>query len=269
MPVPTSTGVAELEEEAPGRYTLYVDGVPSSCVDLEDPTRLEFEYMQQMACLIDTLPEGPLRVVHLGAAGCSLARCIDAQRPGSRQIGVDLDEGLLTLARSWFDLPRSPRLRLRVGDARQSLDGMRAGSADVIVRDVFSGGRIPESVRTWEFDRQALRVLAPGGILLANMVGRPPLRDVADEVATALAATRPPGLGREVALIAEPGVLRRRRYGNVVLAVLPRGLDDSWMRRVRSLPAPARALVGPELERLARGATVLRDQGPDGVAPLP
>ncbi|MEK8224945.1 hypothetical protein NKG05_00410 [Oerskovia sp. M15] len=43
--------------------------MPSSHLDLADPGLLTFEYMQQMAAVLGSLPAGPLRVVHLGAAG--------------------------------------------------------------------------------------------------------------------------------------------------------------------------------------------------------
>jgi len=41
------TGRAELVPDGDGRrgWTLYVNGVPSSHVDLDDPTRLDFEYV--------------------------------------------------------------------------------------------------------------------------------------------------------------------------------------------------------------------------------
>src|SRR5690625_5896367 len=35
------------------RVTLYIDGVPSSHIDLEDPTHLEFKYMQWMAGMLN------------------------------------------------------------------------------------------------------------------------------------------------------------------------------------------------------------------------
>ena len=77
----------------PTGVTVVINGVPSSHLDLADPSRLEFEYMQQMAAVIDRLgePGEPLRVIHLGAAGCTLARYVQATRPGSRQLAVELD----------------------------------------------------------------------------------------------------------------------------------------------------------------------------------
>ena len=261
-PVEIDTGTAELVPDGPGAVTLLVNGVPSSHLAFDDPARLDFEYLDRMAAVIATLPPGPLAAVHLGAAGCGLARHIEAQRPGSRQIGIDLDARLLTLVRQWFDLPRSPRLRLRPGDAREVLASLPDASADVVVRDVFAGSDTPAHVTTAEFLGEVRRVLRPGGVYLANCVDRPPLHLARSEVSTAREA-----LG-EVGLVAEPGQLKGRRYGNlVVIATLP-GEPGPWEasaaleRALRSLAVPATLVTDADAAAFAGRAPVLRDAPP-------
>ena len=77
-----STGEAALVPDGDGHrgWTLIVNGVPSSHVDLDDPLRLDFEYMRWIADLLDVLLlEGdPLRVLHLGGGGCTLAQAATA-----------------------------------------------------------------------------------------------------------------------------------------------------------------------------------------------
>ncbi len=267
-PVEIPTGTVELVRtpDDPDAVTVLVNGVPSSHLDLADPTRLDFEYMQQMAAVIDHLTPsgGPLRVVHLGAAGCTLARWVDVRRPGSRQIAVELDATLTELVRGWFGLPRSPALRIRAGDARAELAGMADASADVVVRDVFAVDRTPRHVTTLEFLREVARVLRPGGLYLANCADRPPLALARAEAATTGAVFA------HVAVVAEPALLRGRRYGNVVLA----GTDADGLltssglaRDVRSLPVPARLIPPDEVPAWAGPATVLRDSALDDPAP--
>ena len=257
-PVPIDTGTAELlrERDDPDGVTLLVNGVPSSHLDLVDPTRLEFEYMQQMAAVVERLPPGPLAAVHLGAAGCALARALDAARPGSRQLAVDIDAALADLVRRWFDLPRSPALRIRVGDARRVLEGLPDSSADVVVRDAFAGDGTPTHLATAEFTAQVARVLRPGGVYLANCADRPPLGLARAEAATVASVL--PG----AAVIAEPGVLRGRRYGNLVVV----GTDDpdllaspALARALRTLPVPARILVDDDLAEFVGHAPVRHD----------
>jgi hypothetical protein len=115
-PVATTTGTARVERDPdrPSAVTLYVNGVPSSYLDLDDPGMLAFEYMQQMAAVVDALHPGPVRALHLGAAGCSLPRWVEHTRPGSTQLGVDLDARLLELG------PTTPGTRSRGSRTRRS-----------------------------------------------------------------------------------------------------------------------------------------------------
>jgi hypothetical protein len=260
VPVRTATGTVEIQRHPgdPDGVTLLVNGVPSSHLDLVDPTRLEFEYMQQMAAILDRVadPGAPLRVLHLGAAGCTMARYVHATRPRSRQLAVELDATLAELVRVWFDLPRSPALRIRAGDARTELERRPDGSADVVIRDVFAGDTTPDHVRTVGFNEHVARVLAPGGVYLANCADRPPLESARAEVATLRAVFG------DVVAIAEPGQLKGRRYGNLVLAgTADEGLLGSadLARAIRSLPAPTRVLHGAELVGFAGNARPLRD----------
>ncbi|MFD6137696.1 spermidine synthase [Isoptericola sp. NPDC060257] len=270
MPIDTGTARVERDPDHPGRVTLHVNGVPSSALDLDDPGFLAFEYMQQMAAVLAGLPEGPLRVLHLGAAGCALARHVEHERPDSRQLGVDVDARLLELVRSWFALPRSPRLRLRADDAGHALASLAPGSFDVVVRDVFAGDRTPDHLADAAFAAASHRVLRPGGVLLANCADRPPLSLARRETATLAAAFGPDAVadGR-LGVVAEHAVLKGRRYGNVVLVAVRAAPDDArdksgddtadeldlhdagLARRLRSLPVPARLLVGGELQRFA------------------
>lgn len=275
-PVETSSGTVELvlDRDDHRSITVMLNGVPSSFIDLDDPTNVGFEYMEIMSAVLDDRTEGPLDVVHLGAAGCAMARSVDARRPGSRQIGIDIDARLLELARSWFDLPRSPRLRLRAGDAREQLATIATSSVDVVVRDVFAGDSTPAHLLTVEFVVDVLRVLRPGGLYLVNCADKPPLSTARAEVATirtAMDRVTTDSISRtddDLALITEPAVLKARRYGNIVLAATapggPRdgdGLASAGLARaLRSLAVPAHILCGAdEVSRFAGTAVSLVD----------
>ncbi|WP_425954319.1 spermidine synthase [Xylanimonas sp. McL0601] len=263
-PVEIDTGTAEVvpDLDHSARVTLQVNGVPSSYLDLDDPGFLAFEYMQQMDAVVAATSAGPLRALHLGAAGCALARCWDAERPGSRQLAVDVDSRLVQLVREWFDLPRSPRLRLRADDAGRAVATAASGTYDVVVRDVFAGDATPAHLVTRETADHVSAALRPGGLYLVNCADRPPLDRARRELAT-LAAAFGPGAAAEgrLALIAEPGILKGRRYGNLVLAAVRAVTDDepeteapdlrapALARALRALPVQAQPLTGPDLTR--------------------
>lgn len=244
----------------PGAYTLTVDGTPQSHVDLEDPTHLFFEYVQRMGHVIDQLgmPGQPLTAVHLGAGALTLPRYIEATRPGSRQQVIELESDLVELVRE--ELPWSPRasIRIRHGDARDVLGRLPAGlrgTVDVVVVDVFSGARTPAHVTSIEFYRLAAALLAPGGVLLANIADGPGL-----SFARGQAATLREAVG-EVAALAETQVLKGRRFGNVVLVASARPLPLEWLPRLLAAgPHPAKVVAGDELRSFVADAPVVTDE---------
>lgn len=237
--MPTSLATAELRAHDSG-VLLLLDGTESSWIDLADPAHLDFEYHQQMDAALNALhgPGGAVRAVHLGGAACALARAWDATRPGSSQLAVEIDALLAQQVRQWFDLPRAPRLRIRVGDAVAEVPRLRAGEWDVVVRDVFSAGEVPRTCRSPGFLAGCLRALAPGGLYLANTSSVPRAAAGAD-----LAASREVFGG--LVVLADPAVARGRRRGNLVIVARAEAFDGSETQAldlaVRRLPLPVRA----------------------------
>src|SRR5699024_7306361 len=262
-PIPVSTGTARLSVENDGSVLLDVNGAPSSHLH-PDPEHLVFEYMRWMLLVIDRhldgLPApGPsdgapvaVQLAHLGGGGCSLPRAIAARHPRTRQTVVEIDELLAQQVRDWFDLPRSPQLRLRIEDAFSALTSWREDRFDVLVRDVFSGTLTPEELITAEAAAHADRVLREGGIYLANCAAPPGTGLMADEVAT-LSAVFP-----HVGVIAEPAHLSGKRRGNCVLLASRRPLPEGIDRDLRSDAVSVRLARRPQVEALARAGRVLR-----------
>ncbi|WP_394214510.1 spermidine synthase [Brachybacterium vulturis] len=268
--IPVSTGTARLTLENDGSVLLDVNGVPSSHLH-PDPEHLVFEYMRWMLLVIDRhlaelpAPQGPGTTVapggtpapapqlaHLGGGGCSLPRAIAARHPRTRQTVVEIDELLAQQVRDWFDLPRSPQLRLRIEDALSALASWREDRFDVLVRDVFSGMVTPAELTTRETAAHADRVLREGGIYLANCAAPPGSGLLADEVAT-LSAVFP-----HIGVIAEPAHLSGKRRGNCVLLASRRPLPAGIDRDLRSDAVSVRLASQPRVEALARAGRVLR-----------
>ncbi|OKL48958.1 hypothetical protein BSR29_03710 [Boudabousia liubingyangii] len=243
-PQPISTGTAELKA-IDGGLLLLVNGVESSCYDLSDPAYLDFEYLQQMSVVAEAcfpLPQ-PLNALHLGGGACSLARAWAAKRPGGRGRVVELDEKLAEFVRTWFDLPRSPELSIRVGDAAEVAATFRDETFDVVVRDVFAGAHTPEHIWNTEATAHYARILKPGGLFLANVEAAPGSISVAQEWQV-IREHFP-----EVIAIAAPTVARGDRRGNVVVAASDKPLPVSQIEvDLRRLPLPV-SLVGAKIKR--------------------
>jgi spermidine synthase len=255
------SGTLQLVPDGDGRsgWTVVINGVANSHLDLDDPTRLDFEYMRWIGDLLDVMaaPDEPLRVAHLGGAGCTLPRYLAATRPDSTQIVFEVDAGVVQATREAFGLRSSRRLRIRVGDGRDGLTGLAEDSLDVVLRDAFVGAAVPGHLCTTEFLTEVRRVLVPDGIYLANLADTPPLTLARAEAATAL------GCFRHVALIAEPAQFKGRRNGNVVLAASAAELPVGPLtRRLASGAVRARLLVGPEVRGFCGGARALTDPEP-------
>lgn len=216
--------------------TLYLDGVPSSALDVADPQYLEFEYMQHMRLLVDAVmpPPAPIRALHLGGAGCALPRALAHTHPNSRQLAVEVDDLLAGVVREWFDLPRSPELRIRAAEGREVLDRQAelvSGGAhgwDTILRDAFASAVVPVQLTTVESVQAAARSLTPTGVYIMNSTG-----DVKEDIAAALTAFK------HVLLIADPAVLGGKRRGNVVIGCAQVPWPASIERDVRKLSLPA------------------------------
>jgi spermidine synthase len=251
-------GTAELLADADrdGSWMLLVNGTPQSHVDLDDPGHLEFEYVRRMGHVLDAAapPGTVLDVVHLGGGALTLPRYVAVTRPGSRQRVVELDQPLTDLVREHLPLPRGARIRVRQGDARAGLAALPAASADVVVTDVFAGARTPAHLTTEEFSAEVRRVLRPGGLYTANVADGPPLRFARGQVATLRAVFR------HVCVLAEPGTLRGRRFGNLVAVASDAELPLATLtRRCAADPMPARVVDGDDLIRFAGSAPPVRD----------
>ncbi|WP_433343441.1 spermidine synthase [Streptomyces sp. CA-253872] len=259
-------GVARLlpDVDRDRAWLLTVDEAPQSYVDLDAPTYLEFEYTRRMGHALDlAAPEGaPLDAVHLGGGALTLPRYFAATRPGSRQDVVEADRGLAALVAEEF--PAVPGAAVHVEDARAWLERAPEHSADVLVADVFGGSSVPGHLTTTGYAREAARVLRPGGLYLANLADSAPFAFLAAQLAT-LGTAFP-----HLALLAEPAVLRGRRFGNlVVLASTAPLVTEGLARRCAQDAFPARLVDDPDAIGALRGTARPVHDGGSTPSPLP
>jgi hypothetical protein len=123
-----------------------------------------------------------------------------------------------------------------------------------VIADLFTGARTPAHATTVEFAAAAAGALSPAGIFAANMGDGPPLAHARARVATVRAVFP------HACLIADPGVMRGRRFGNLVLAASRKELPlGALAGRAAGDPFPGRVLGGGELDRFAAGARPVVD----------
>lgn len=220
--VETTYHCARVERDparASGRL-LVLDTLRHSYVDLEDPEHLEFRYSRAFADVIDSLaPSGPVDAVHIGGGGFTMPRYVGAVRPGSTNLVLEIDPGLVDIAGDRLGLTAEEGLEVRVGDARILLRDVAADSRDVVIGDAFGGLAVPWHLTTIEAVEEIDRILRPGGFYLANLIDYPPLRFVRAELAT-LRQVFP-----HVAVLALPTTFAGDDGGNVVVVGATEPID--------------------------------------------
>ncbi len=234
--------------------TVVVDGQPQSAVDVHDPERLDFEYVQHLALCTDALlPAGRLRVTHVGGAGLTLARWVQATRPGSPQVVLEPDTALTEAVRRELPLPRGHRIRVRPVTGEEGVGALGDDSADLVVLDAYAAGRVPPALGSAEWFAEVARVLRPGGVLLANVADEPGMRYAARVHASVRETLS------HTAFVGLHEVLKGKRFGNLVLAASDAALDLYTLRRATaSAPLPTGVLPGADVLRRVPGARPFR-----------
>ena len=239
----------ERDPQRPSGRTLVLEDLKHSYVDLDDPRRLEFDYVRWIGDAID---------------GVAAARRAARRRlPRRRRLHAPAlrarDAARLAVARA-RGRRRARRLRARAARAAHRPRPARAGrrrardaageppaSAESLVGDAFGGRAVPWHLATVEFARDVRRVLRPGRRLRAQRD-----RPAAAGAARAEAATLLEVFG-DVALVARRGGGGGPAGGNLVLlasettlppdgcAALPRRaqLDRAGGRTLRRRRRPA------------------------------
>jgi spermidine synthase len=246
----------------PGGFVLSVDGVAQSQVTPGRPELLTFEYIRRIGNLIDLLaPAGqPLSALHLGAGALTLPRYLAHTRPGSRSQVIEWEKNLIDFVREHLPWDSRWSIRVRYGDARDVVATLPAGlhgALDLIVVDLFSGNQTPSHLTTKEFYALLVPLLGPTGVIALNLVdGR------GSSFAKAQAVTLRSLFGF-VGAYGEAGVVRGRRFGNMVMVATRDSTEpDWWPELIRRGPHPTGSLAGEKLERFSHGVPPQLDAQP-------
>jgi spermidine synthase len=246
----------EADPGNPGGRTLMLNSAPHSYVDLNDPRHLEFEYVQWIAAVADVLrPAGaPIDALHIGGGGFTVPGYLRATRPGSGQLVLELDGGLVELDKRELGLVTGPDLRVRIGDARVGVAERPSAAYDLVVGDAFGHQVVPWHLATREMAADISRTLRADGVYAQNVIDYPPDRLIRAELATVAAAFP------QVALIA-PGDALAGEVGSNFVIVASRGpLPLAALgERLTRVEKPVKLLSGADLATYIGDARVLTD----------
>ncbi|GAT89041.1 MULTISPECIES: fused MFS/spermidine synthase [Paenarthrobacter] len=231
-----------------GSFILSIGGAEQSHVNLAAPGEIFYEYLRRIGHVVDLAaePGRPIRALHLGAGALTLARYIQATRPGSEQYAVELERELLDFVLQKLPMPDGTRLTSHIGDARDALAQLPAEAGfDVVILDIFSGPEAPSHIACREFYEEAAARLAPDGVLIVNVGDEPALTLVRSQV-SALRKAMP-----DVAAFAEAGMFEGRYPGNIILVGTRTPWPAEWTAELLARgPHPAAVLTGVDLDRI-------------------
>lgn len=166
----TSPYNAEIVVEQTGTVrALRFGNTLQSIYDRSRPNRLVAPYTR-LSMLGQTLCPSPQRVLMIGLGGGSIARSVLESNQNCQIDAVEIDPVVVQLAHDYFDLPRSPRLRLIVADGRRYLEET-SDCYDLIFLDAYGDGDVPRALKSEEFLEVVKAHLDRNGLVVANLWG--------------------------------------------------------------------------------------------------
>lgn len=157
-----------------GIRTLYFDNEMQTQMSLDNPLRGHFEYTEffHLAWLWNDRIQS---VLMIGLGGGSAPRAFQHYYTNVLVEVVELDSQVVRVAREFFGVEESPRLKITVSDGRMHLRRTR-NKYDLIILDAYSANRygaaIPAALTTREFFALASDHLTTNGVLAYNVIGR-------------------------------------------------------------------------------------------------
>ena len=138
-----------------------------SVADLRDPDALVLRYSQVMT--IATIYPGELKkVLMLGLGGGSISTYLGRFMPDIAIDTVEIDRRVIEVAKQYFGLRETERVRYLDADGRVFLNRNR-GLYDLILLDAYRGGFVPFHLLTKEFYTLVKQRLTPGGAVASNV----------------------------------------------------------------------------------------------------
>jgi len=242
-----------VDQDRPSGRLLVLDRGHNSYVDLADPTHLEFRYIRVMVDVIDieTRP-GALEVLSIGGGGFTFPAYLDATRPGTEHVVLEIDSSLVEIGRQ--ELGFADQAEVVIDDARRSIESVPAGSVDVVIGDAFTGLTVPWHLTTVEFVRMVSETLHPDGVYMVNVIDRAERGFARAEAATLLEVFD------HVAVFAPSEYLIGITGGNFVLVGSNGPIDIPGVEAaVASRGGIEEGIGGAELSSFIAGARPLTD----------
>jgi spermidine synthase len=152
-----------------GTRYLRFDNTFQSAMELADPYATVFAYTDYLHVGLAYAPTAR-RVLFIGLGGGTAPKRFRRDYPQLDLHAVELDPDVVRVAERWFGLPRDRRLGVTVDDGRRFLR-THDERWDLIVVDAYFADSIPFHLATAQFADLVRTRLAPGGVVVSNVIG--------------------------------------------------------------------------------------------------
>lgn len=152
---------------------LALDFLIHGYIDMNDPTHLEYRYERIYRDVALRYIGGRERIAafFIGGGSYTFPRWVMHRFPGSRVDVAEIDPLVVEANHAALGLPHDTPIRTHIGDARNALDDLPAGTRfDVIFGDAFNDLSVPYHLTTREFNDKLARHLRPDGAYLMNVI---------------------------------------------------------------------------------------------------
>ena len=145
-----------------------------SLMDIDHPDELAIEYLQLFRAGLLLTPDAHNALL-IGGGGFSFPKFMAAQHPGIHLDVVELDPGMVEVARRFFHYSDKPNVSVHIGDARIFLNRLQANAAakkfDIAFADAYnSAANIPFHLATREFFSALSSAITDDGTAVVNII---------------------------------------------------------------------------------------------------
>lgn len=153
---------------------LSFNGSEETRVSLHNGLLGHFEYTEHMQMPLIWTPKAK-RMLMIGLGGGSTQRAYNHYYPDIQVDTVELDPMVASVAKRFFGIKESPKLKIHIGDGRVYLKKNKGPEYDIILLDAYTSHRtgsfIPYHLATKEFFTLASKNLNENGVLGYNVIG--------------------------------------------------------------------------------------------------
>ncbi|MCJ8298485.1 MAG: hypothetical protein MJK13_06035 [Pseudomonadales bacterium] len=160
-------GKVHVMSDSDNYYLTFGAGGQQSGMQISQPDRLLFQYTQAMMLSLLFTPKAQSAIL-LGLGAGSIAKSLLLSSETIKITAVELRQQVQEIAYQWFDLPKSERLQIEIGDAFAFIKDTEQ-RCDLLFVDLYLDTGLQNSLSSKKFIRHCYNVLNTNGTLVLNL----------------------------------------------------------------------------------------------------